>query len=62
MNTTHPDAKPREQRERDETIWCWSPMGNRYCITTANGYHIANVNSADTARRLVNEHNRWVLA
>ena len=37
-------------------------MGRRYCITTANGTHIANVNSAETARRLVVEHNRMVLA
>lgn len=60
-NATHPDAKPLAERERDEILWSWAPMGERYCVTTCNGTHIANVNSSETARRIVTEHNRIVL-
>lgn len=61
-NSTHPDAKPREERERDDTIWCWSPMENgRFILTTANGFIIAANLSSDTARRLCVEHNRIAL-
>ena len=61
MNTTPPDAKPIEQRERDETIWQWCPMGARFCLTTANGTIIASGLTMETARRLCVEHNRIVL-
>ena len=61
-NSTHPDAKPREQRERDDTIWCWSPLADGKCIlTTANGHIIATNLSGETARRLCQEHNRHIL-
>jgi len=56
-NSTHPDAKPRDERERDETIWQWSPAGDRFCLTTANGTLIAKGLTKETARRLCLAHN-----
>jgi hypothetical protein len=61
MNTTHPDAKPRDERERDDIVWGWYPMGARFCITTANGTLIASGFSKEAALRICREHNRIVL-
>jgi hypothetical protein len=56
-NSTHPDAKPRAERERDETIWQWCQIGSRFGVTTANGSIIAVGISSDTARRICRAHN-----
>lgn len=55
------EAKSLAERQRDDIIWCWSPMGSRYCLTNANGFIIASGLSMETARRLCVEHNRIVL-
>jgi hypothetical protein len=58
MNITHPDAKPREQRELDETVWQWAPCGPRFCVVTANGTMIVRGTTKRMAQAICAEHRR----
>jgi hypothetical protein len=60
MNTTHSDAKLREQRELDETIWQWAPCGSRFCVVTANGRLIVRGTTKRMAQAICAEHRRVV--
>ena len=60
MNTTHPDAKPREQRDLDDIVWFWTPFGARFGLITGNGETLATGLSKETAKHLCREHNRAI--
>ena len=61
-NSTHPDAKPRDQREHDELVWFHDQTdATHFCIVNGNGFVVAEGLSFDVARHLVRTHNAAVL-
>lgn len=62
MNTTHPDALPREKRELNELCWavfCRSTSG-RYAIVNRRGETVIDSVDRKQAYAIVREHNRLI--
>jgi hypothetical protein len=64
MNTTHPDALPREQRELNALLWAiaWRcGPNNRHLIVNGNGETVLSLGlGRNQAEVIVREHNRLI--
>lgn len=64
MNTTHPDALPRAEREQNTLLWAiaWrSGPNNQHLIVNGNGETVLSLRlSRDQTTTIVREHNRLI--
>lgn len=62
MNITHPDAKPRRERERDALRWYYHPSTGGYAlIVDGNGELVGHsAIKKQTAKEIVHLHNQAI--
>jgi hypothetical protein len=60
MNTTHPDAKPKHERERDELHWYYHESTGGYALIVNGNDELVGHTAMkkQTVKEIVREHNR----